>query len=579
MKKQPPALALCTGIGNELTDPRWGEDVFRYILGLPFIYFNRRHGTCLLGLMKFMRGEGCVSGMEKVISRLLWGVAVCLGGYLAARGFLALRENPPEVVKELLGQAYGTVEEEAVSWYLPVCFYEEGQQNSWLAKTWDGIWERFPLVTYLQHTEEDFVLVEDESTCHEIIEANGKTITDRLLAENQVQAVTDENQSAKSEEAAGNISGKEKGEAGGAGGQEQEKADVDTGVGEEDQKGGSDDGINGNGGTEDEGNTNERMEDGIGEKGGTDDSGGERGVNGTDDGRDENEGEQAVNGMDDGSVGDMGGKQLPAWTTAVETSPIKDLSMERLSDFNYLLNNFFVVDPNTTIDSSQMDAASLMGDDLKLTGDGSGPQILIYHTHSQEGYVDSIEGDENTSVIGVGNYLESLLTDVFGYQVIHMKDAFDLADGQLERSKAYNYALPAVQKVLDENPTIEVVIDLHRDGVPDDKHLVTEINGKPTAQIMYFNGLSRTVNNGNLDSLPNPYISDNLAFAFQLSYQAARYYPRLTRCIYLKGYRYNLHVRPRSILLEVGAQTNTVAEAMNAMEPFSVILNKVLKGE
>ena len=120
---------------------------------------------------------------------------------------------------------------------------------------------------------------------------------------------------------------------------------------------------------------------------------------------------------------------------------------------------------------------------------------------------------------------------------------------------------------------------LHRDGVDEDKHLVTEINGKPTAQVMFFNGLSRTVNNGSLDSLPNPYISDNLAFSFQLSYQAAKYYPHFTRCIYLKGYRYNLHVRPKSILLEVGAQTNTVQEAMNAMEPFSVILNKVLKGE
>ena len=87
------------------------------------------------------------------------------------------------------------------------------------------------------------------------------------------------------------------------------------------------------------------------------------------------------------------------------------------------------------------------------------------------------------------------------------------------------------------------------------------------------------MNNGSLDSLPNPYISDNLALSFQLSYQAARYYPHFTRCIYLKGYRYNLHVRPKSILLEVGAQTNTVQEAMNAMEPFSVILNKVLKGE
>ena len=245
----------------------------------------------------------------------------------------------------------------------------------------------------------------------------------------------------------------------------------------------------------------------------------------------------------------------------------------------YLLNNFFVVDPNTTVDGSQINASTFLGDSLTLEEDSSVPQILIYHTHSQEGFADSIEGDEATSVVGVGNYLESILRDIYGYQVIHRKDTFDLMEGQLDRSKAYNYALPVIGQVLEENPTIQVVIDLHRDGVPEGKHLVTEINGKPTAQIMYFNGLSRTVKNGNLDTLPNPYIEDNLSFSFQLSYQAARYYPQLTRCIYLKGYRYNLHVRPRSILLEVGAQTNTVEEAMNAMEPFSVILDKVLKGQ
>lgn len=483
-----------------------------------------------------------MSGTEKVINGLLWCLAVCLGGYLAARGFLRLRENPSQKAREVLQQAYGTVAEDALSWYLPACFYEADEYDGWLEAAWDEIWEEIPLVTYLQQTEEEQTLIEDESTCHEIIEVNGKTITDRLLAENQAKAVDEENQAAaggENQAAAGgeNRTDAERGNQTVAEGENQEAAN-----GKDQEKPGE------------KGIESADVQNGNGQSSANSES---------------NETGQEIETQE----------QLPAWTTAVETSPIKDLSMERLSDFNYLLNNFFVVDPNTTIDSSQMDAASLLGDDLKLTGDGSGPQILIYHTHSQEGYVDSVEGDENTSVVGVGNYLESILQDVFGYQVIHLKDAFDMADGQLERSKAYNYALPVVQQVLDENPSIEVVIDLHRDGVPDDKHLVTEINGKPTAQIMYFNGLSRTVNNGNLDSLPNPYISDNLAFAFQLSYQAARYYPRFTRCVYLKGYRYNLHVRPRSILLEVGAQTNTVEEAMNAMEPFSVILNKVLKGE
>jgi stage II sporulation protein P len=93
---------------------------------------------------------------------------------------------------------------------------------------------------------------------------------------------------------------------------------------------------------------------------------------------------------------------------------------------------------------------------------------------------------------------------------------------------------------------------------------------------MFYNGLSYTVNSGTLDYLPNPYIEENLAFSFQLEYQAALYYPELYRGIYLAGLRYNLHLRPRALLLEAGAQTNTVQEVKNAMEPFAQLLDQVL---
>ena len=77
---------------------------------------------------------------------------------------------------------------------------------------------------------------------------------------------------------------------------------------------------------------------------------------------------------------------------------------------------------------------------------------------------------------------------------------------------AYDYSEAAVRKILEENPSIEVLIDLHRDGVAEDTRLVTEINGKQTARIMFFNGLSRTRTNGEISYLKNPYIQDNLAF-------------------------------------------------------------------
>ena len=267
--------------------------------------------------------------------------------------------------------------------------------------------------------------------------------------------------------------------------------------------------------------------------------------------------------------------QIPEGTA---TQKQVEIPREQLTDFNYLLNNFFVVDPTTTALESQINADTLLGKDMKLEKNPEQPQILIYHTHSQEGFADSVEGDTSTTVIGVGDYLAQLLQERYGYQVLHITDTFDIVDGQLDRSAAYNYAEPVISQALQEHPTIEIVIDLHRDGVDESKHLVTEVNGKPTAQVMFFNGLSRTNQNGEISYLPNPYIEDNLAFSFQLEYLAKQYYPEYTRCIYLKGYRYNLHLKPRSLLLEVGAQTNTVEEAKNAMEPFADLLYKVLSG-
>ncbi len=261
----------------------------------------------------------------------------------------------------------------------------------------------------------------------------------------------------------------------------------------------------------------------------------------------------------------------------IQPAPRIDLSPQTLADYNYLMNQFFIVDSQTTTNADQLNAAELLGEDLTIQKDAAKPQILLYHTHSQEAFADSREGEVEDTIIGVGNYLTELLTKNYGYQVIHVTEAFDMESGELDRSAAYDYAGTYLETILEENPSIEVVIDLHRDGVPENRHLVTEINGKPTAQIMFYNGLSYTIARGSLDYLPNPYIQDNLAFSFQMEYQAAQYYPDFYRGIYLAGYRYNLHLRPRSVLVEAGAQTNTVQEVKNAMEPFADILNRVLQ--
>ena len=265
-------------------------------------------------------------------------------------------------------------------------------------------------------------------------------------------------------------------------------------------------------------------------------------------------------------------------TETVQPHPVIDLSPEKLADKNYLLEHFFVVDAATTADAASLNAAEYLAKDMTLKPEKDQPQILIYHSHSQETFADSRTGEEADTVVGVGDYLTEILEQKYGYQVIHVREHFDVIGGEIDRSRAYDYAREYVEKVLEENPTVQVLIDLHRDGVPDGKRLITEIGGKDTAQIMFYNGLSYTVNQGKISYLPNPYIEENLAFSFQLEYTAAEYYPGFYRCIYLAGLRYNLHLRPRALLVEAGAQTNTVQEVKNAMEPLGDILNRVLKG-
>lgn len=257
-----------------------------------------------------------------------------------------------------------------------------------------------------------------------------------------------------------------------------------------------------------------------------------------------------------------------------ETEKKVDTSMEKLKDYEYLVSNFYTVDGTTAVSEKDLNAEKLLAKNMKLDKKTKGPKILIYHTHSQEDFKDSKKGDLSTTIMGMGAYLSECLNKKYGIETIHHEGVYDLIDGEMDRSKAYHLAETQVKKLLKKYPSIEVVIDLHRDGVANSTHLVTDIDGKQTAQIMFFNGMSRTKANGDIAYLHNPYIEDNLAFSLQMQIAAAKLYPGFTRHIYLKSYRYNMHLKPKSLLIEAGAQTNTVDEMKNAMEALAKVLDE-----
>lgn len=248
---------------------------------------------------------------------------------------------------------------------------------------------------------------------------------------------------------------------------------------------------------------------------------------------------------------------------------------QNLNDYNFC-QQFYTVTSITSLTKEIFRPSEFLDKDMKITHDSSSPQILIFHTHSQEKFADSTD-DDSTSILGVGDYLTELLTGK-GYNVIHDRSVYDYVDGKLDRSKAYTYAEQGIESILESNPSIEVVIDLHRDGVADTTHLVTEVDGRQMAKIMFFNGISYSNVKGNINYLYNPYRDDNLAMSLQMHLIGEAYYSGFLRRNYINAYRYCLHERAKSMLIEAGAQTNTFEEVKNAMEPLADMLDKLLTG-
>lgn len=275
-------------------------------------------------------------------------------------------------------------------------------------------------------------------------------------------------------------------------------------------------------------------------------------------------------------------EKQPEAVDAIAQTPLqKTMTFDpgQYTEFETFLQEFYAVDRSTYITEEELNAADMLKQDLRLESakakqETEGVQVLIYHTHSQEGYADSVPGDEGMTVVGAGAKLAELL-EGYGIKVLHHKGQYDVEN----RDYAYANAEKELPKILEENPGIEVIIDLHRDGVAEGTRLVTEIDGKPTAQLMFFNGLSRLKSTGEIDYLKNENRAGNLAFSFQLQVKCKEYYPDLARNIYLKGYRYNMQYRAKSLLVELGAQTNTVEEIHNALPPLAHVISMVLLGE
>ena len=105
--------------------------------------------------------------------------------------------------------------------------------------------------------------------------------------------------------------------------------------------------------------------------------------------------------------------------------------LEKLNDYDYLMKKFYNVHPTTTASRDLMQAETFLSTDLSIEKNADSPQILIYHTHSQETYADYPENPE-ADVIHLGEELAVLLRER-GYNVFHDESVYDYRDGKLDQ--------------------------------------------------------------------------------------------------------------------------------------------------
>lgn len=225
-----------------------------------------------------------------------------------------------------------------------------------------------------------------------------------------------------------------------------------------------------------------------------------------------------------------------------------------------------------------IDIKEYLNRNIPASIDKNGPVVLIYHTHSSESYQmiensfysNSLIADPNSlGVIRVGDALCDTIRS-YGYEVIHDTTVYDTSfNGAFDRSREH------ISEILRANPSIQIVIDLHRDSISRKDgtkvKTTTEIDGKKVAQIQITAGCEESP----VVSFPN--WEKNLTFAIHLQEELAAYNQKIVRPILFCTRKYNLDLVPCAVNIDIGTDANTIREAVYSAEILGESIVKILK--
>lgn len=267
----------------------------------------------------------------------------------------------------------------------------------------------------------------------------------------------------------------------------------------------------------------------------------------------------------------------PSVSPAPDARPVSTIMVNPVSPegYDYYSGVYIKNDTSFTID-----VETALKNEPSVSLAAKGAQVLIIHTHGSEAYLPDDRDfyvptdiqrteDTNYNVVRVGDEIEKVLKEK-GLSVLHERGIYDSPT----YSGSYTRTLEVIAGYLKKNPTIKVVIDVHRDAMTAQDgtiyKTVAQVGGKKAAQVMLVMGTGQS-------GLSHPGWKDNLRLAARIQKQMSEKYPNLARPLNLRKERFNQHATPGSMLVEVGTAANTLEEALAGARMFADAAGEVLK--
>ncbi len=225
-----------------------------------------------------------------------------------------------------------------------------------------------------------------------------------------------------------------------------------------------------------------------------------------------------------------------------------------------------------------MDMQALASAQIGVELPEEGPQILIMHTHGTEAYTMDGEDiyqesdasrttDEAYNMLRVGDEMQRVFEEM-GLSVIHDRTLYDYP----QYNGSYDRSYAGVESWLEQYPSIQVVLDVHRDALIGEDgtvyKAVTEVDGEKTAQVLMIIGTDELAE--------HPNWTENLALAIQIQKKLDSQWPTLARPITLRSSRFNQQLTHGSVLVEVGSHGNTLQEALRGARLFAQAAGETL---